>query len=263
MNILLWNININESMDDLIATAVKENDVDMLVIIEPHEYPTNLLLELNSAENNFYYNVDSCSHIQIFSKFNDPQLSLIKEFDRTVGWKYTSAFGDSVNIIVTHFHDKFHNDEEDQDVRLDELIDEIDKIETVSDTEKTLLIGDLNIDPYSRLCYGPKGLNSIMCRTTVKRLGERKGRKLFYNASWNLLGDRNHTPGTYYRTSAGTKYWSVLDQVMMRAELIDQFEPSSIHVVNQVLAESLVTANDIPRKENYSDHLPIYFEIKI
>ncbi|MEO1031548.1 MAG: hypothetical protein AAFX55_09090 [Bacteroidota bacterium] len=250
-------------MDEIIAKAVKEKDIDILVIVEPHEFPTNLLLTLNSEGNDFYYNADSCSHVQIFSKFIDPQFSLIQEFDRTVGWKYRSPYGDSLNIIVTHFHDKFHNDEEDQDVKLDELIKEIQIIEDSSDIDKTLLIGDLNIDPYNRLCYGPKGLNSIMCRKTVKRLGERKGRKLFYNASWNLLGDKDHTPGTYYRTSAGTKYWSVLDQIMMRSGLIDQFDPSSIRVLNYIFEEALVSINDIPRSEKYSDHLPIYFEIKI
>lgn len=264
MNILVWNINVNAEMDDVIAESIKEHNVDILVIVEPHPWPNNLLLKINEAENNYYYNYSrECTHVNIFSRFNQPQLSLIKDYPRTTGWNYKSVMNDSFNIIVTHFCDQFFNEDEDQQVEINKLIKEIEEIEDVSGCLKTILVGDLNIDPYNNLCLHSNYLNALMCRKTVKRLKTRNGRKLFYNASWNLLGDRFHTPGTFYRSTKGGKRWSVLDQVLLRPELIDQFQVNSIKTLVKINDKQLVSKNDIPITKIYSDHLPVFFKLNL
>ena len=112
-------------------------------------------------------------------------------------------------------------------------------------------------------CMMSNGLNAIMCRKTVCRIRKKNDKKLFYNPSWNLLGDRFHTPGTYYRQSEGSQYWSVLDQVMMRPDMVAHYDVDSLKVLNKTKNDSLISTNGIPNKTKYSDHLPIIFKLNI
>lgn len=260
INVLTYNVNGRNPVST-ICDMVSENNIDILFLTEPDNNPSKLLLGLNSNEVMFYYNADSCAHVDTFSKFDSPQFRFVKNFERTTGWLLQTPLN-KIAFIATHYFDKFYNDINDQSVKIRSLEEEIAKIEADVKTDKVILTGDLNLNPYDLPCFMSNGLNAIMCRKTVERVKIKNGKKMFYNPSWNLLGDRFHTPGTYYRTSPGSQYWSVLDQVMMRAEVIEHYDVNSLKVVNNTNRESLVTKNGIPKKI-YSDHLPITFKINI
>ena len=101
-----------------------------------------------------------------------------------------------------------------------------------------------------------------MCRHTVLKLRMNEGKKLFYNPCWSILGDRKHTPGTYFRKAEGSQFWSVLDQVMMRPEAIQHYDVNSLKIVNETSSNSLLTNNKRPSGK-FSDHLPITFKFTI
>ncbi len=84
---------------------------------------------------------------------------------------------------------------------------------------------------------------------------------MFYNPMWNLFGDNDNKPGTfYYKKSAHLMYfWNTLDQVIIRPGLIDSFNSDSLEIISSVGEISLVDENHRPR---LSDHLPIFFSIK-
>lgn len=260
INVLTYNVK-GRSPSSTICDIVKEHNIDILFITEPDNNPSNLLLQLNKIGTTFNYNADNCMHVDVFSKFDSPQFTLIKEFKRTTGWLLQTPLN-QVAFIATHYFDKFYNDSKDQYVKIRYLEEEISQIEESIETEKVILTGDLNLDPYDLPCFMSNGLNAIMCRKTVCRVKVKNGKKMFYNPSWNLLGDRFHTPGTYYRSGEGSQYWSVLDQVMMRADAVEHYDVNSLKVVNNTKNESLISVNGIP-KEQYSDHLPITFKINI
>lgn len=260
INVLTYNVK-GGNPSSTICDMVKEHNIDIIFLTEPNNNPNDLLLRLNKNKAIFNYNADNCTHVDTFSKFDVPQLTLIKDFERTTSWLLKTRFN-QIAFIATHYFDKFYNDAKDQYVKIRYLEDEISQIEASVKTDKVILTGDLNLDPYDLPCMMSNGLNSIMCRKTVSRVKIKNGKKMFYNPSWNLLGDRFHTPGTYYRQSEGSQYWSVLDQVMMRPEAIEHYDINSLKVVNKTKNESLITVNGIP-KTQYSDHLPITFKINI
>ena len=80
---------------------------------------------------------------------------------------------------------------------------------------------------------------------------------MFYNPMWNLLGDFQYPPGTYYYKSSQekTEFWNIFDQVMIRPQLRNRFVDTSLKIITETETTSLVD-------KKISDHLPIVFEVK-
>jgi hypothetical protein len=80
----------------------------------------------------------------------------------------------------------------------------------ISDVEKreghsmTLLVGDLNMNPFEQGMIGSVGLNPTMARSIASqkyRTVQERRYPFFYNPMWNLLGDDHPPAGTYYYPS--------------------------------------------------------------
>ena len=83
---------------------------------------------------------------------------------------------------------------------------------------------------------------------------------------WAHLGERDgHPPGTYFYSHSEfvNYYWNVFDQVVVRPDLIDCFETERIKVLTAVGNTSLLQDDGRPDARNFSDHLPLLFEIEL
>lgn len=96
------------------------------------------------------------------------------------------------------------------------------------------------------------------------KLGKSHGARtlFFYNPSWNLLGDFNGSPGTYYHGSPGylSRFWNLLDQVILRPEIAGRLEKSSLAIITSAGGKSLVGPDGRP---NCCDHLPLTFALNL
>ena len=54
----------------------------------------------------------------------------------------------------------------------------------------------------------------------------------------------------------------MFDQVLIRPELINGFEPAKLRIVTAIGGSPLVEQDGRPDSGNYSDHLPIVFELE-
>lgn len=106
-----------------------------------------------------------------------------------------------------------------------------------------------------------------MSRQIVSRISrsvEGREHHFFYNPMWAHLGDlRGSTSGSYFYDSGSfvNYFWNVFDQVLMRPQLAEQFDPTSIRIITSVGAHSLVGATGRPDRRLFSDHLPIVFTL--
>jgi hypothetical protein len=57
-------------------------------------------------------------------------------------------------------------------------------------------------------------------------------------------------------------YWNVFDQLLLRSELAERFDPSRLHILKSAGSRSLVRTDGRPDDVNASDHLPITFELE-
>jgi hypothetical protein len=119
--------------------------------------------------------------------------------------------------------------------------------------DRTIVIGDFNLDPYSPAIVGIAGFNAMMTPRSTRR-ADGRSRATFYNPMWNAFGDRNGSPGTYYlgRPGALGYFWHMLDQVLIRSSLVKHFQ--SVEIVND---EALSSPRAHNPSRSVSDHLPI------
>ncbi|MGK7886386.1 MAG: hypothetical protein AB4057_17405, partial [Crocosphaera sp.] len=72
-------------------------------------------------------------------------------------------------------------------------------------------------------------------------------------------------PGTYYLRQSQHKvyFWNILDQVLIRPELLEHFRVEDLEIVDFDGNVSFLTSQGYPNKRQYSDHLPIKFTLAI
>jgi hypothetical protein len=133
--------------------------------------------------------------------------------------------------------------------------------------QRTLLVGDLNMNPFEPGIVAASGLNATMDR----RIAERRERTIagrqylfFYNPMWSLLGDASPgPPGTYYRnqTEHVAYFWHMFDQVLLRPALLPVFENADLKVLDTDGTTSFLRGIGIPNEDVASDHLPLLFRL--
>lgn len=57
-------------------------------------------------------------------------------------------------------------------------------------------------------------------------------------------------------------FWNTFDQVLIRPELMNGFEHHNLRIVTKAGGRTLVRPDGRPDATNFSDHLPIVFELE-
>ena len=143
----------------------------------------------------------------------------------------------------------------------------IREVEEEEGHSRTIIVGDLNMNPFEKGMVAASGFHGTMSRDiAVKGYRTLNGVKhqFFYNPMWNFLGDNNETPGSYYYNSSEqiNYYWGLFDQVLVRPQLLQNFNTNDVKVLSSDGSQSLLNSNSIPNKNIYSDHLPILFSLE-
>ncbi len=94
---------------------------------------------------------------------------------------------------------------------------------------RTILVGDLNMNPFERGVVSANGLHAVMSQEIAEEkelVIQGKTYPFFYNPMWSMMGDVSPgAAGTYfYRNAEHTVYfWNTFDQVLVRQELLEYF----------------------------------------
>ena len=129
---------------------------------------------------------------------------------------------------------------------------------------RTIIVGDMNMNPFDDGMVGGQGFHAVMTRSKALQRNRRIDGELcpfFYNPMWGFFGDRTPgPPGTYYLSGTDpiNYFWNMYDQVLVRPELIPHLHDVSI--LDHDGRESLLTKGGFPQKRA-SDHLPLLFRI--
>lgn len=145
------------------------------------------------------------------------------------------------------------------------IVDAISKLEQRDGDQRTVLIGDLNMNPYEAGVVSTHALHAVMTKEltqTVAGLTARQRYSCFYNPMWSCFGDvSTGPPGTHYWANAEeptNHFWQLYDQVLIRPELMTSFV--RVEILASDGRESLLTRAGRPRSTVLSDHLPVYCE---
>jgi len=132
--------------------------------------------------------------------------------------------------------------------------------------ERTLLIGDLNMNPFEPGLVSSHAFNAVMTKHIARgRRRKVQGRlyPFFYNPMWGYFGDQTPgPPGTlYFRQARPIMYfWNIFDQVLIRPALLDAFQ-DDLRILDTDGTMSLVGRDGRPDQAVASDHLPILLRL--
>lgn len=263
---LFWNLN-RKPLEHRVARIVQAHSVDVVILAECETDPAQVVSALSATGTGTFQAVpDSGERLQLFDKTGASWRLLVKDqLDAWIGFTVTVPGQPDLLFFVAHMPSKLRADPHDQLNDATELAADIRASETRVGNDRTVLVGDLNVNPFDPAVTWVRALHGVPTRDVARREArEVRSREypMFYNPMWGFFGDRYpEPPGTYYRSSSSTVnyFWNTYDQVLLRPGMMDRL--ADIQILASDGSESLITQQGLPDKASGSDHLPLYFRL--
>jgi len=274
VNCLLWNISKND-VRIRIARLSARLDVDVFIFIEPPPLAAGIDLEaaLNQGGNQQYHHVVAagCTHVHVSSRLAVGEITASAADVRFAVYRLARPKQPQVLIAAAHLLAKWPppNSPENQRSFAEDFSKFIRRVERKHKHTRTVVAGDLNMNPSDTGMVSADGLHAVPGRTvaawpTRNVNGTHKG-PLFFNPSFSLWGDMvKRPPGTtYFDVSiADCIFWSVFDQVLYRDAAAALVDDSSLKVIDSDGIADLCRPSGEPDK-TVSGHLPVLFSLKV
>jgi hypothetical protein len=269
VSFLFWNTN-RRPLLNLVSTIVHEYEIDVLILAECEIPLTSLLTELNTNEAaKFSAPPNPSAYFTILVRFPSDSLQLVRDIGGMSIRRLAPPIGNDLLFVALHLQSKLFSTEAEQSLFCTRLIKYIEEAEEAAGHRRTIVLGDLNMNPFESGVVGAEGFHAVMDRRIAER-GKRKvqgqERRFFYNPMWSYLGDASVGPaGTYYYYGSGqiSYFWNMFDQVLIRPDLLSRFDDEDVKVLSSAGSISLLSAQQIPDRRAGSDHLPILFRIDL
>ncbi|RJP30678.1 MAG: endonuclease/exonuclease/phosphatase family protein [Candidatus Omnitrophota bacterium] len=209
---LFWNIN-RQSVLDIVVSLVKENKVDILMLAESELRINTLVAELNIAcGKTFRYFDKRNSNIDLLSCFPKHSIKILCDYRNISIHRFVPPIGCEILLALMHLPGKLYRDDRDQASMCPRYAQIIENCEEKVGHRRTLIVGDLNMNPFEPGTAGAEGFHAVITRNIARkgsRLVEGKSRYFFYNPMWSHFGDHPNEPaGTYfYQNSKPINYF--------------------------------------------------------
>lgn len=266
---LFWNLNRKRPFEEIV-NIVHHYQVDVLILAEVDFNLALLVVELAQRDQDFFHNpISQCAKIKILTRFKEKFLQPVLESRRYSINVLELPLLEKILLASVHVPDKSHNAPDDQEEFCRNFAEQVRRIEIELGIEKTVVVGDFNMNPFESAMIKSTGLHAVSSSKIAEkmtRIVQEKEYKFFYNPMWSWLGDRkNEAIGSYYYNTSNhiNYFWNTFDQVLIRPELIPNFDKESLQILSSDGTKSLLTKSGLPNKKVYSDHLPILFTIKL
>lgn len=276
MKIGFWNVGSKNDLSDSIVALTIEKQLDIICLAEISDsIKLNFLKKINKSGIKRKYKQIKCSKskLTIISSY---KANVFKDkSDKYTSKRWTSHLIEipgliKFNLIAVHFPSKINWSNESLALECVNFSKDIERIESVTKCAETILIGDFNMNPFENGMVAANGINAIPDLNYAKK--RKKGRRIdgsyytyFYNPMWNFFGDFEEPFGTHYCRPSGhiSHEWHIYDQIIVRPSIKQYFDKPFIDIVSEISGDKLTTNLKRPDKVNYSDHLPIIFNIKL
>jgi exonuclease III len=267
---LFWNLN-RKPLQKIVADLAKAHDVDVLIFVECDIPPNEMLLALNeSVQTQFHFPFSNSEHTVIYSRFQRQYVkTLFEEGDRISIRQFCLPDRMDIIIAAVHLPSKLFNSPESQSHYCSEVVKTVRDIEIEKGHSRTILVGDMNMNPFESGMVSANGFHGVMARNVARkgsRMVQKNKYQFFYNPMWCKFGDNSDgPPGTYYyaRGEHVEYFWHMFDQVLIRPDLLDRFRNEDLRILTKSGSLSLVKDSGIPDNNIASDHLPIVFSLDI
>ncbi len=256
----------NKELTNLVCSLAHSTMADVVVLNENQVTSDETLCALQQGVSADFYVPHSFSKKRFHCFCRNPALDMSQVHDgsRTNVRKFRIGSHRALLALV-HGVDIRNHDTETRQEFAQELAGEMRFVKEEQGTDKLIMLGDFNMNPYERGMNLAAGLNAMMTRSCVTRGTRRhigKTYDFYYNPMWSLFGDNTDGPaGTVYDTSNQGPYgWSMLDQVVINHSIVGMFH--DVQIITHAGAISLMDDNGRPDSKNASDHFPILVTLR-
>lgn len=266
---VFWNLQ-KKDLRERIARIVAEHSVDALLVAENVVADGELIKALNgTTPTPFSAHHSLNSKIKFYSRW--PPHLISQAFSDPIGsltvWRLHIGPPPGLLLASVHFPSKVGWSAPSQSQQAVMLADDVRRAEEQEGHRRTVLVGDMNMNPFEDGMVGALGFNAVMSTTLARHEGRTvQGRRypFFYNPMWGHFGDRTvGPPGTHYfhPAEAVVYYWNIFDQVLLRPALTKNLE--SVCILDGDGSRSLLDPRGLPDSGSGSDHLPSLFVLNI
>lgn len=267
---LFWNI-CRRPILELIVRLAHSHDVDVLMLAECDIEQHTLQMALSRDQQAAYLPAPGISEprLHIYSRYIPRFIQPVRDSGGIAIRRIQPPLGRDILLVAVHLASKLYQTEDDQALACTRLARIINEEEHRIGHSRTVVVGDLNMNPFEYGVVGADGLHSVMDRRIAKRVFRRvqgENRAFFYNPMWNYFGDMPPgPPGTcFFDTGKQINFfWHMFDQVLIRSELLDAFRNEDLMIITEVDGTSLLTGSGRPNAKVGSDHLPIVFRLHL
>lgn len=261
MRFLFWNTHNNKDINHILCEIIVEQKVNIVVLAEYEDLIEDLIsnLDLQGVNMKEYPSI-GCKRLTILGT------SPIVRQSRQSEYYSMQIINNELLLCGIHLPSQLWADERTQMLAFQSVVHDIELAENESGLDKSIVVGDFNQNPYDDGCLGALGFHGVPISDEAQKLSRiiyNTEFRMFYNPMWNLLGDFNYPPGTYYYRGSKEKneFWNMFDQVIIRPQLRDRFIDKELKIITKAGDNSLVNRKQHPNK-NISDHLPIVFQLR-
>ncbi len=267
---LFWNINRGR-VEHLIASVALRHEVDVVILAECSVSAGVILTALNEKAGRQFHLTrgGKCKRITIYTRLPRSCVEPMEQYSQE---KFTlrrlRLLETDVLLAAAHLSRMYYKDaDKASECRI--LGRTIRDAENKVGHTRTVLIGDLNANPFEEGVVVADGLHGVMSRRVASRGGRRVASKTYpfsYNPMWGCFGEStDDPPGTFYYPGSTYKefFWHMTDQVLLRPDLMASFQNEDLKVLTMDGDRSFLTRRGLPDASIASDHLPVLFRLNV
>jgi hypothetical protein len=269
MNFLFWNTG-GFDRGSIINRLVLIHAVDVVVLAEYPGAPEALARELNLGTGlQFTFTPSTCDRIVILVNFDPGEIDRVTDAERFTIRRVSRAKKPDILLAAAHLPSKREWSHESQYAEMIEFAKTIRHAEARIGHSRTVVVGDLNMNPFEPGMVAASGLHAVMTRSIAlkeERVVQSQRHPYFYNPMWGRFGDTTKgPPGTYYhrRSEQVSYFWHMFDQVLVRPGLLPYFQPEEMEVLTTAGPTSFLSSSGKPDPRVASDHLPLLFRLNL
>ena len=188
---LFWNLN-GKPLGTEITALAQNHHVDMLVLSEFAGSPVSLLESLNTGKRpKFQFAPGLCQRIRIFTRFSSQFLTPTHESDWISIRRLTLPARMEILLVAAHLPSKLYSSEDSQAFECVEFARTVREQEEKVGHQRTVVVGDLNMNPFEKGMVSANGLHAVMSREVAARMTrtvKTKEYPFFFNPMWAHLG---------------------------------------------------------------------------
>lgn len=274
LQFLFWNLKTDNF--NVLASIVRHHVVDVLILAECPMLPATVLKALNSDSADFFYAPSGCPKIQLYVRFSEQFVTpIMRHGSPIIGDDFSLRLlalpgRKEILLCSVHFPSKLRQKPIDQTDFAMQFAKILGAAEDSAGHSNTVLVGDLNMNPYDDGVVISAGLHAVMTRQIARKETRQvkfPGNLYFYNPMWSHFGEKTEKhAGTYYLASpkARADFWNIYDQVLVRPSLLPHFRDEDVSIVWMDVAGNrrLIKSDGRPDRDT-SDHLPVRFALRV